>query len=337
MSECSSPGWVANLTLGKAWFTAIRESVDSDLMAALDAYSDPSPSPQVSLWSYLLTLAFETPEPHDVPAFLAHFAATPPLQVRLLLLGYHDFPQQRRAPQETLLRAAQGDAAALQEVAKRCFPRDATRRQAMIDLLSLDPEETRARLLAIMERWYREVFRDQEKQIMPILERDARATRELQRTLTLEKLVETLTNGLEFQPWPGLQWVGLAPTYVTRPWTVQQFQGEGIVICYPASDEALDGDEAPPARLIRLHQALGDERRLRILRHVTRQRSTFQEIANALDLPKSSLHYHLSILRAAGLLRASPGDHGFVYGLRREALLGMGESLLRYLEDEPKD
>lgn len=332
MSECSSPGWVANLTLGKAWFTAIRKSAAPDLMAALDTYSDPGPSPQVNLWSKLLALAYETPEPHDVPTFLSHFAATPPLQVRLFLLGYHDFPQHRRAPQETLLQAAQGEEVAVREVAERHFPTDAHRRQALLELLSMEPEETRSHLLVIMERWYQEVFRDQEKQIMPILERDARATRELRSTLTLDKLVETLTNGLEFHPWPGLQWVALVPTYVARPWTVEQFEGEGIIICYPASDESLEEGDGPPARLIRLHQALGDERRLRILRHVAQERSTFQEIATALDLPKSSLHYHLSILRSAGLLRASSGEHGVTYGLRREVLTGMGEALLRYLE-----
>lgn len=333
ISECSAPSAQANTTLGKAWFDTIRSALDAELLALSDVFSDSAPGAPIQLWTRLIPLAYETPAPHDVSAFLAHFATLPPLQVRLALLGYHAFAYERLAPAETIFLAAQGDEASIREVAGKHFPRDPARRAALTTLLSGEPEETRARLLALMQRWYDEAFRAQEDAILPILERDARLTRELSRTLSLEQLVETVTNGIEFQPWPGLSWVALTPTFVMRPWMVELATEDGTIICYPASDESLvESIDGPPARLVRLHQALGDERRLRILRHLTTERVAFQELANALDIPKSSLHYHLGILRSAGLLRVSIEARGSHYSLRREALTGMADALLEYFE-----
>jgi DNA-binding transcriptional ArsR family regulator len=334
ISESSAPSAQANTTLGKAWFEAARAPFDDELLMATDAFSDSAPGAPLQLWTRLIPLAYETPAPHDVPAFLRYFAELPPLQVRLALLGYRAFAYERLAPPETVFMAAQGDAEAIREVAAKHFPRDRMRREALIGLLACEPEETRGRLLALMQRWYEESFREREPAILPILERAARVTRELGRALSLEQLVETATNGIAFRPWPGLAWVALTPTFVMRPWMIEVAQEDSAIVCYPAGDESLvEHPEGPPARLVRLHQALGDERRLRILRHLTNEQVGFQELSNALGVPKSSLHYHLGILRSAGLLRVSIEPRGTLYGLRREALTGMAESLLDYLED----
>lgn len=338
LSEFSATSAQASTALGGDWFATVRASVDPVLLATIDAFSDPAPGAPMQLWSQLVPLAYDTPAPHDVPAFLTYVTTLAPLQLRLALLGYHSLPPERVAPQELLFLAAQGDEAALRDVAVLHFPDDPVRSAALYDLLAVEPDETRARLVAIMRRWYDEVFREHESQIVPILERDAHATRTLGRTLAVAELVETVTNGIEFQPWPGLASVALVPTYVMRPWTVRLFEAERAIFCYPASDDSLvedaHGSTAPPARLVRLHQALGDERRMRILRHLATERATLQEIATALNLPKSSLHYHLGILRSAGLLRVGTVPRGTAYSLRREALSGMDDALLHYFDGE---
>ena len=100
------------------------------------AFSDSAPGAPLQLWTRLIPLAFETPAPHDVPAFLRYFAELPPLQVRLALLGYRAFAYERLAPPETVFLAAQGDEAAIHEVAAKHFPRDRMRREALIGLLA---------------------------------------------------------------------------------------------------------------------------------------------------------------------------------------------------------
>ncbi len=331
LSECSIPGIYAATALGQAWFDEVRAGIAPELLAAIERFSTPDAS--LLLWPRLLGLADETPAPRDVPAFLAHLAALPPMQLPLTLLGYHAGPLGQLAPSEATYLAAQGDAAAVGAVAARHFPNDGARRDALVALLAAGPARASARLLALLGRWYDEAFRAREAAILPILARDAAAQRALRGTLALEQLVEALTNGNEYRPDPGIRRVALVPTYVMRPFTETQRHRATDVICYPVADESLaEAMTGPPARLVRLHQALGDERRLRILRHLARERATFQELAAALDLPKSSLFYHIGILRAVGLLRVGAAAKGGRYGLRREGLADMGDELLRYLE-----
>lgn len=330
LNAFSSPAFQAATTLGKAWFATRRAGVAPELLAAIERFS--SPDETIMLWTRLLGPAEETPAPRDIPAFFAYFGALPPLQVRLALLGYHAQAWALAEP-EALFLAAQGDAAALRDVAAKHFPRDRARRGALLALLAGDPAETRARLLVLMRRWYDEVFRDQEAEILPILARDARAKRGLRRALSLEQLVETATNGSEYTPAPGVRRLALLPTYISRPWTLRQQYRNALLLCYPVDEDSLVvGSDGLPARLIRLHQALGDERRLRILRQIAAEGATFQGLADALDLPKSSLHYHLGILRAAGLLRVRTEAKGVHYSLRRDGLTGMAEALLHYFE-----
>jgi DNA-binding transcriptional ArsR family regulator len=81
-----------------------------------------------------------------------------------------------------------------------------------------------------------------------------------------------------------------------------------------ARDASLFGigadDDAPPPRLVTLARALGDERRLRILRRLTAGSFTLQELADDFGVPKTTLLHHLVILRSAGLVRVEAGANG---------------------------
>ncbi len=108
------------------------------------------------------------------------------------------------------------------------------------------------------------------------------------------------------------------------------------LLCYPGADESLEGNEgAPPARLLRLLKALSDERRLRILRALTKSSATLQELSEQFGVPKTSLHYHLAVLRTTKLIRVS-ADPSRLYSLRRDVLPEVGLILERFLgEGEP--
>src|SRR5204862_3211157 len=104
--------------------------------------------------------------------------------------------------------------------------------------------------------------------------------------------------------------------------------------CYPAADESLGIDRtAPPVHLLRLHKALSDERRLRILRLLGERDMNLQELSDELGLAKSTTHHHTVVLRAAGLIRTSTTVENR-YSLRREALADGGTSLTRYVEGD---
>jgi DNA-binding transcriptional ArsR family regulator len=114
-----------------------------------------------------------------------------------------------------------------------------------------------------------------------------------------------------------------------RPWNIMNAWDETTIVCYPAADpdDVADPDE-PPVRLVRLHKALGDERRLRMLKLLSRRSATLQELADATGLAKSSAHHHTVILRSAGLLTVTLEDNSR-YALRE----GVVPEVSRWLTD----
>jgi DNA-binding transcriptional ArsR family regulator len=200
-------------------------------------------------------------------------------------------------------------------------------------LFTLDLETTKTTLLSILQRWYDQVFRGQEQQILPILERDAGAKEALKSTLTPAQLVETATNGLEYVPEAGLRRILLVPSFIHRPWNITSEYQDMKIFCYPVADESVEKESSiPPVRLVRLYKALGDERRLRILKMLTTRSYSLQEIADEFGVAKTTMHHHLATLRAAGLVLAHPDDKD--YTLRRNMLSEVSELLDAYLADK---
>jgi DNA-binding transcriptional ArsR family regulator len=184
--------------------------------------------------------------------------------------------------------------------------------------------------------WYREVFRRREAATTEILERDAEIGRELARTMPAEQLVERMTTGLELRREPWMRRVVLVPHIALRPWNILAADGPNSIVCYPVADESLGVDvTAPPAQLFRLHRALGDEKRLRMLKVLaSRAGATLQELADAAGLAKSSAHHHLVILRSAGLVKVSTEGHGR-YRLDRGVVPDAGRALGAFLGERP--
>ena len=78
-------------------------------------------------------------------------------------------------------------------------------------------------------------------------------------------------------------------------------------------------------RVQRLAGVLSDRSRLVALRLLAGRQMTLQELADELGVRKSTMHHHLSLLRAAGLLRVPFGTKA--YSLRREPLRELGVAL----------
>ena len=84
-----------------------------------------------------------------------------------------------------------------------------------------------------------------------------------------------------------------------------------------------------------LGKAIGDETRFQVLRPLRDGPRTGTELADRLGIPRTSLHYHLSLLRAAGLVEIALDDAR--YGrlrLRDEALDDLGRLLVEFVLDE---
>jgi DNA-binding transcriptional ArsR family regulator len=292
------------------------ERASAPTRAALERVGDRSGE----VWLHLLGLATELPEPRDAAALLAAVEAADPLEVRRQLLGA-DVPAWRRlVGAEMLEAAAAGDRAA--QGALLAHPRyyGGAAAQALPALLPLGPEETRRRLLEVLGRWHQESFAARQAGLVELLAADARATTELAAGLDPARLIELVCGGFAYEPEPECPRVLLVPHLAARPWLLLCQHRDTRIICHPARHQ--DGDEraATAERLARLGRALGDDQRQRILAALAGGHRDLDDLAGAVGLSRSTVHHHLGLLRAAGLVRLAGNARRYRYGLRPEAV-----------------
>ncbi len=322
----SAPAPCPTFEIGEERFAAFRSGLSAELAATVGQFVGHDGA--APIWGQLLGLASTTPAPRDIPAFLTLVEATDPIELRLHLLGYYSQSAHER---EAMLDAARGEVAALDRLVAPLYPDQPAAQEAVRRLFADRPDGTRRVVVQLLARWYDEVFCPQEELLLPVLARDAEAKRALARSLSPERLIEAATNGIEYVPEPGIRRVVLIPNFVFRPWNLLTEHGDAKLICYPVADESLEEDpDAPPARLVKLYRALGDERRLRTLRKLAAGSSTLQELADAVGVKKSTMHHHLGILRAAGLVRVKSGED-MRYSLRHDLLPDVAALLESYL------
>lgn len=170
----------------------------------------------------------------------------------------------------------------------------------------------------------------------PAIAASAESTRHLSGALDPHELIERVTNGIAYEIPLGTRQLVMVPTVTLRPWTFITDFGDSVVVGYGLADEHLDHDpDAAPGWLVRFHKALGDDKRLRILREVANGGSSLGELTDLLGVAKSTVFHHIGILRAAGLVRVVFGkneDGGNTYLLRQEAFGDAHTQLQKYLE-----
>ncbi len=204
-------------------------------------------------------------------------------------------------------------------------------RAGMLALLR-EPTVWLDRLRGLLTDWlvrYEEI----EPRVAHMLERDLELRREDRATLARGELIERTTGGLRWLPDPRVQRVILAPTYFGRPYNHIIDGPRWRLFIYPLAESALGrADEmAPPAAMLRLYRALGDESRLRILRLLADKDLYLTEIAQLLELSKPTVKHHLALLRAAGLVTITEEGNLTYYSLRRDRLADAGSELQHFL------
>lgn len=309
------------------WSARLRTLAPPDLQGAAVAFD----AGYEKIWVRLLGLAYASAPPKDVPALLAHIAALDPLELTRMLWVESTPAHEQIATSDLFRRAMSGDRAAEAQVRDTLAPEDNEWHAALTVFLARGPAETKQQLLTILRRWYDEVFSRLEPEIVPTLMRDVEAKRALQRSLPFDRFIELATNGVRYVPEAGVRRVVLIPSLIYRPWILIARYRDVKLIGHPVADEnVVAGDDAPPERLVTLYKALGDERRLHILKKLATDTYTMQELGDMLGLAKSTIHHHIVTLRIAGLISVSSGADKR-YSLRRETLPDTAALLQAYL------
>ena len=315
--------------VGPDWAAAARGRAGDELLRRIQAVS----FDDCDTFRHLAGLAFDTPAPRDIPTFLAHLRETDPDEIKLHLVQFYERDTRRCTPPATIRAAVAGDAAAAEEFLRTCHPEWDPWTRYLRGVLDADSSWLKDELVAVLESWAERVWAEEEATIMPILERDAEAKRELARELPLDRFVTTATNGVELAPRPGIDRLVLVPSYVQRPVVTYVEFSDALIIIYPVADESVSAHiDTPPLRLVRLSKALGDEKRLRILRALADGEKGLMELADQFGVAKTTMHHHMIILRSAGLVTVGVGSKR--YRLRHEAVPDVGSLLSGYLGAE---
>jgi DNA-binding transcriptional ArsR family regulator len=302
------------------FFTRIESDASDELKDTLAELSGCG-----GLWLTLLGIARSAPLPHTVEPFVTHLEQHDAVKLRRQMLVNSGVTKTHNHDEDTVDRAAAGDDEAVVELL-------ANGDAGLRNLLLMDPVATRQHLAGLLRRVHHEVDLQLDS-MMPTLERDAAATEALATTMEPAELVERVTNGVTFEPRPGLAGIVLIPSLVVGPWVVISEHDDVRIFSYPVAQEHLNDDPAsPPSRLVAIYKALGDERRLRLLYLLGSEARTLKELTEKLDLAKSTTHHHLRILRQAGLVRIIIGDDDKRYELRRDAVPEASELLNTYLQ-----
>jgi DNA-binding transcriptional ArsR family regulator len=315
----------ASLDSGKAWIRDVRSLAGADLVKRVERYG-------LGVYGELATIALEAPAPRGVAELLAAIEARPADQLRWRLLGA-DSPLNRSMVGEGAFdRAVAGDREARSDV-PTALGADRAARLAIERLLDTDPAATKAEIAAIVADWAERVFPRFASDAVAAIERDAGARQRQLATESGEAVLAAATTGLEFRASPWVDEIVIVPTVALRPFIIPTELERTAVFLYSVADEAFDMDPAaPPRRLVKVAAALGDELRLRVLHVLRDEQLTASEIAERLEIDRTSLHHHLGILRSAGLLTIrDEGVRGWRYALRDDGLEGVGPALASYL------
>jgi DNA-binding transcriptional ArsR family regulator len=204
--------------------------------------------------------------------------------------------------------------------------------KAWLVLIYQDPHVVLGPLVEVLRSWLPR-FQEVESRVAAMIERDVELRTADNAGRDPIELIERTTGGIRFLSEPGVRRVILAPSYFARPYNFLLGGADWRLFGYPIADAALDAADplAPPPAVIRLHRALGDETRLRILRLLRDRDLYLTEIATELDLSKPTIKHHLALLRAAGLVTVTESGNVIYYSLRRDRLDDASVELKRFL------
>jgi DNA-binding transcriptional ArsR family regulator len=268
------------------------------------------------VWLHLLGLALELP-PTAARPFVDALGDVEPLQLRRHLVGVYVPAWVALVGRKTLEAGAAGQAGSIAALLEHPSYYAGRARESLTTLLGVPPEETKSRLIAALRLFADEVFAPREPELTASLDAEAAATRRKSEALVPRDLISAVTRGYLYDPEPEFERIVLVPHVGARPQLLLCQHRDSRIICYPLREQ-LDSEASLAERATAVGRALGDARRIRILRRLADGRATLDELAQTAGLAKSTTHHHLTQLRAGGLVALRGNARGYWYALRPE-------------------
>jgi DNA-binding transcriptional ArsR family regulator/AcrR family transcriptional regulator len=280
-----------------------RLAVSTDGGALVHSFEKIGRDPFISLLGFAHART-ESPTAANVVTALREADA---IDVVLTMVGYYRRAYRVATPPNVIREAVDGDREAIRELLRTSYPGVGHWQASLRNAIGRDPGEVRDELVAALTAWLDGGFAKLETEIEAAQRADAERVRELVATRDLDDILQQISPGITFAREVGQSLVILAPSVLIHPsWAMTDF-GSNLVIVYPAVPGRVRAGE-PPARLVLLAKALGDELRLRALRELSGGPLSASELARRLGVPRTSLQHHIAILVNAGIARVATDD-----------------------------
>jgi DNA-binding transcriptional ArsR family regulator len=312
--------------LGPDWLENVRNQTSDDLAERIVTLG----GPWCSTWLAVSSLMLSAPHPHDPDRVIDWLSTVDDNRLRRWILGSSSHSEN----QALIEQAAEGDL----DAAVQLLGDQVEEKPGLVDHIEwlINTEGLPARYAEALREFRAEVFSEFEAEFAAAIGRAAAAEKATPTNGSAKEMVEKVTSGIDFEIPLGVTRVVLIPSMVTRPLSVIDVNRGTLLVFYGIADEYVDSDpDAPPSWLVRTYKALGDERRLRIMRRLSEGPASLDDLTELLDLSKSTVHHHIALLRGAGLIRIHiPEDKSSSkksFSLREQSLVDAAGFLDSYL------
>jgi DNA-binding transcriptional ArsR family regulator len=200
-----------------------------------------------------------------------------------------------------------------------------------------DPERSGKQYLVALQEYYQVFFVEEETRIRPALLAGLEHGKELASQMSLEAMIEELSQGVRFSALDNTLEYILAPSYWSSPFIFYaRIKPEKMMLLFGARPEfeSIVPGTAPPPQLVSSLKALADPTRLRILHFLAEQAMSSSELARLLRLRLPTVIHHLRLLRLAGLVQIIVGETEKRYAARLEILDSIQTTLTNFINSE---
>ena len=284
-----------------------RDELPGELATALEAVGDT----EGEVWLNLFGVALDAGPPYDTDHLLEALSSLDPVELRRHVLGRYAWSWCTLAGVDDLESAAAGDRTAASRLLEhpRYYGGHAARSLGV--LLTLDPAETKTRLVGAVEAGSRALL---DSDAASELESAAQIASEAIGSGSSLAAIERLTMGYRYVPEPEAERVVLVPHLETEvPLVLAQHRSSRLIVYRVTRARGAED------RLLALGRALADPKRVEILGLVGRGVGQASELVEKTGLSRSTVHHHLAQLREAGLVALEGNARAYTYVPRPDA------------------
>ena len=309
------------------WAALTREGPAADFRHAFDELA-----PRSWLWDSLLFMAWEMRASRQAlypVQFIQRIASTDGRRLVEEVLGCRG----RAAPitREIVHQAASGSSSARLKIGKVLSFEEPDDDEALQRFLRLPASLVKQQLVRILEGWYDAIVRPDERELSTRLANEAR-TKRIIGSSAPGRLLRASAIGLHYLPRGAVKRVLLLPSEVCRPSIITIRFGTTRMFCYPLPEDAAAYDDLV-VQQVKMHHALGDRERLRILQSLLRSERTSDSLSQELHLARNTVITHLIVLRDAGIVLLRMDERRMSFEIRPNLPSYVFRSLQALLSD----